>query len=141
MLVAHWNLQLFLVYKTFTLDQWETALRGPPAETQTLPALALAGWWGTGEGFGPKHADYSFGVVATATVEWPAGQYRLLVDADDCVRVFIDGQLVIERWGADHEFSVETAVIQSDGGPQTIRVEYWQDGGDSRLWVRAEPLD
>lgn len=140
MLVAPWKTQLFFANKTYALDRWEAVLRDPPAESLDLPSVALAGWWGPGEGFGPTHADYSFGVAATATVSWPAGRYRLLIDADDCVRAFVDDQLVIERWGKDHGFAVENALIQSDGGPHTIRVEYWQNGGDSRLWIRAEPL-
>jgi hypothetical protein len=115
-------------------------LRDPPAETLQAPAVAFAGWWGPGEGFGPKHADYSFGIVATVAVTWPVGQYRLLIDADDCVRAFVDDQLVIDRWGADRDSAIESALISSDGRPHSIRVEYWQDGNNSRLRIRAEPL-
>jgi hypothetical protein len=141
MLVAPWQLDLQRSVKIRGRSGWTPVLRGSVVETRRLPALALAGWWGDGCGFGPQGADYSFGVVATAEVALPPGTYRLLVTADDGIRVFVDDRLVIERWTAERAVATEVAVIESSGEPRRIRIDYCQDGGESCLWLRAEPID
>jgi hypothetical protein len=141
MLVCPWQLDVFVAKRCKTLALWQAAMAAGALEKRQLPAVALAGWWGPGNGFGPVHAEYSFGIVATTEVSLPPGRYRLLVTADEGLRVFVDGEPVIDRWTFQHPLATERAVVDWSLAPRTIRVEYWQDGGESQLWVRAEPLE
>ncbi len=140
MLVTPWQLDLYPGYREQTQAGLKPAMAASPLERRELPALSLAGWWGPGRGFGPQNAEYSFGIVATSEVSLPPGEYRLLVTADDGIRAFVDGESVIERWSPERPVATETALVEWSGRPRTIRIEYCQDGGNSRLWVRAEPL-
>ncbi len=140
MLVTAWRLDLRAAYWVRSLSDWASTRAAPPVERRQVSALALTGWWGPGSGFGPDHADYSFGIVATTEVVLPPGAYRLLVTADDAILAVVDDGLVIERWTTDHDTATETAFVEWSGKPRTIRIEYCQNGGESRLWVRAEPL-
>jgi hypothetical protein len=70
-----------------------------------------------------------FGLVATTTLELPAGRYELRVSSDDGVRVAVDGETVIERW-TWHSESFDEAVLELSAGPHVFELEYFQlDGG------------
>ena len=103
-----------------------------------LPAISLANWWEAG--FGPYRYEYWFALTADADLSLPAGGYRLLVDSDDGVpRMWIDDTLVINSWIVRGR-TTDSVNVQMDALPHHIRVEYFQQREDAKLWVRAEPL-
>jgi hypothetical protein len=55
------------------------------------------------------------------------GKIELMAEADDGVRVIVDGQRVIDGWGKDSPRSGTFAGRKDQ--PVPIRVEYYQDGG------------
>ncbi|HLF29121.1 MAG TPA: PA14 domain-containing protein [Anaerolineae bacterium] len=64
-----------------------------------------------------------------------AGTYRFYVRSDDGVRVWLNGELIIDQWhdaGAS-TYSVDRAL---SSGPHALRVEYYERGGDAlaQLW-------
>jgi nitrous oxidase accessory protein NosD len=71
-------------------------------------------------------------LVATGSVDLPEGEYSLRTISDDGVRVWVDGELVIDHW-EPHGSRVDYAVIPP--GRHDLRVQYYQLGGWSELRV------
>lgn len=83
-------------------------------------------------------ADY-FSVRWTRTVNFEANSYRFTVsNIDDGVRLYIDGQLWIDKWvlGA----GTQTADVPLTGGDHVIRLEYYENTGLARANVSWAPL-
>ncbi len=65
-----------------------------------------------------------------------SGTYRLNVESDDGVRVYVDGNLVIDRWyngPADQTFSADLVL----GGSHAIIITYYEDRdmASIRFWI------
>jgi hypothetical protein len=58
--------------------------------------------------------------------------YTLIANSNDGVRVFLDGAEVIEDWST-HTARDATATLDLEEGAYSIRIEYYQDGGDAQL--------
>ena len=112
-------------------DAFRELLRGErtaPVVTQRVSQLdymwyrpRIAGW--------PQD---KYGVAASTAVNLPAGNYRLRTISDDGIRVFVDGNLVLEDWSV-HESRVKEVPLT--GGRHEIRVEYFQGDGWAELRV------
>ncbi|MHC4416818.1 MAG: right-handed parallel beta-helix repeat-containing protein [Planctomycetota bacterium] len=84
-------------------------------------------------------ADH-FGTTAVATMDVPAGQWRIVTNSDDGIRVWIDDDLVIDDWTwhgpktQTHEFEVTK--------PKriTIGVEHFELDGHAVLSLELEPV-
>ncbi|MDB5303070.1 MAG: OmpA/MotB domain protein [Phycisphaerales bacterium] len=64
-----------------------------------------------------------------------AGQYKLVVLHDDGVRIWIDGELVVDHWD---DAGREERPVHLTGALQEIKIDYSQFGGDSRMglgWI------
>lgn len=85
--------------------------------------------WGTGAPFPGMPAD-NFSARWTTIQNLNAGNYRASVQADDGVRVYVDGVRVIDQW---HSATGETytADFNLAAGPHTFVVEYYEAGGDA----------
>jgi hypothetical protein len=68
-----------------------------------------------------------------------AGKYALRLEADDGVRLWLDGKLVLEAWKTGpNRLDAEVSLT---GGPQRFQLEYFQGvgGADCKLlWARGE---
>ena len=85
--------------------------------------------WGDGSpGFGVP-AD-NFAVIWTGTIESPiSGLQEIATNTDDGVRLWVDGQLVIENW-TNHSTQQDIAVVDFVAGERVpIRLEYFESGG------------
>lgn len=83
--------------------------------------------WGTGGPGGGVNND-DFFVRWTRVVPFEAGIYRFHARADDGVRLWIDGVLILNQW-FDHpvqEFTVDRALA---AGNHLIRIDYYENGG------------
>jgi hypothetical protein len=85
--------------------------------------------------------DDGFSARWTRKITFRAGTYRLYAWADDAIRVYVDGDLVIDEWhgGTDHVYSTDLAL----DGAATVRVAYAEHSGDARLrfwWTRLGDL-
>jgi hypothetical protein len=83
--------------------------------------------WGQGSPMAGINSD-NFSVRWTRRISLKAGTYRFTVRADDGVRLWVDGRLLIDQWhdGPARTFSVERAMSQ---GQHDIRVEMYERAG------------
>lgn len=82
--------------------------------------------WGLGAPEGLPVNDFS--IRWTSRPILSAGNYRLSLQADDGVRVIIDGELVIDEWHTA-QARVYTADVSLASGPHTIVIEYFEANG------------
>jgi len=82
--------------------------------------------------------DDNFAVRWTRTVNFTPGYYRLAVQADDGVRLWIDQDILIDKWqDMDYELHyVDGTYLQ---GSHTIRLEYYEHTGSARVRFWWEP--
>jgi len=94
--------------------------------------------WGTGSP-APEIGSDQFSVRWTGKRTFEAGAYRFHALTDDGVRVWVDGQLIIDQWH-DHPPSHYQAKVSLGAGQHDIKVEYYERGGGAVAkfwWGRA----
>jgi parallel beta-helix repeat protein len=74
----------------------------------------------------PELPIEKWGLEAATTVDLPPGRYRLRTISDDGIRVWVDGQLVIERWST-HGSEIDEVPLES--GRHQLKLQYYQNGG------------
>lgn len=62
------------------------------------------------------------------------GQYQFNAQVDDGVRLFVDGNAVINAW-SNHAGTTQVGTANLSAGPHNVTVEYYQFGHDSMLSV------
>jgi parallel beta-helix repeat protein len=82
-----------------------------------------------------------FGTIAETTLTIPLGTWRLTALSDDGVRVWVDGQRVIDNW-TWHGPTEDSALIERDtSAPASIRVEHFELDGYAVLSLSFAPAD
>jgi hypothetical protein len=69
------------------------------------------------------------------------GDYRFFAEADDGVRVYVDGWLVIDEWNTETPITHFGDFASIRRGPHTVVVEYFESGGLAHVKVWAEKVD
>lgn len=77
---------------------FEQLLTGKPIKTATVKDLNYI-WWGKITDQLP--AD-SFATVATTTIDFPKDLYQLSITADDLLRVYLDGKIIMDAWSSSY---------------------------------------
>jgi hypothetical protein len=112
-----------------------TALTGAPALTREERALSHD--WGEG---GPAELPANrFSGRWTRTVYASGGSYRFSVTGDDGVRLWIDGELVLDQWTV-HPAETYTVDKYLERGLHDLRLEYFENTGQAVVelsWSRA----
>ena len=100
----------------------ETAINfdwGAQSPAQSIPADGFSARW-------------------TRALNFNEGTYRFFVNADDGIRLYIDGNLVVDAFteGLKPEFTTDVFLR---GGFHTLRVEYYENTGNAlaRAALRA----
>jgi parallel beta-helix repeat protein len=107
-------------------DAFARLLRGTPLLARTERRLDYM--W-----YRPAIADLPrerWALEGETRLELPTGTYTLRVISDDAVRVWVDEELVIDRWDP-HGSEVDYAQIT--GGSRAVRVRYYQVDGWTEL--------
>jgi len=105
-------------------------LVGDPALTRVDPVIDFD--WNT-ESPDPSIDREAFSARWRGTLTIPATDtYTIIANSNDGVRVFLDGAEVIEDWGT-HSARDALATLDLEEGTYSIRIEYFQQGGDSEL--------
>lgn len=120
----------------------------------------LAAYWNNKSLSGPPvlerqeaNVDYNWGNDAPApevneddfsarwvrTIEVEAGVYRFTATSDDGMRVWVDGERIIDEW-YDHPLQTVSVERELSGGQHRIRVEYYEDGGGAVAQLAWVPV-
>jgi uncharacterized protein YraI len=111
-------------------------LQGAPVFYRIDPALVF-NWGPNSPGPGIGSANWS---ARWTTIQYlNAGTYRFTITADDGVRVYIDGQIILDAW-RDQAATTFQVNVQVSAGNHSIQVDYYQGTGDSRLSVSWDYL-
>lgn len=113
-------------------------LRGGPALIRDDATIDFD--WGEGAPASWMPTD-GFSAVWTRDVSFAAGYYRLFVQSDDGVRVWLDGALVMDYW---REMDFERHYLNWTylQGVHTFKVEYYERVGNARVrfwWEQGPP--
>jgi hypothetical protein len=100
--------------------------------------------WGYGAP-GPGLPANNFSVRWTTSVDFVAGVYRFYTRSDDGVRIWIDGELLLDHW-QESAAQLNSAVRPLSAGVHVVRVDYfeaeqlaqisiwWEHSGDFPDW-------
>lgn len=106
-----------------------TGLLGDP--TAILTENSPSHQWGSGAPLASLPAD-NFSARWTSSQNLAGGSYNISARADDGVRVYVNGNLVINEWhGAG--FTTYTANVNLPAGNNYFVVEYYEASGDAYL--------
>ena len=110
-------------------------LAGDPALVRNDRSLDFN--WSLGAPAPSLPAD-GFSVRWTRDKEFDPGRYRLLFQADDGFRFWVDDELVLDEWHSAREktYSVE---IELSWKPR-LKVEFYEDAGDAKIQFWWEKL-
>ena len=116
---------------TYRAQYWNMA-PGVNAIPGTSPALerdedTIDHDWGEGSPGGALGAN-RFAARWTRTMSFEPGDYEFTVTADDGVRLYVDGALVIDKW-IDQAPTPYRTTLPLDGGHHQIVMEYYENGG------------
>ncbi|CUS06278.1 exported protein of unknown function [Candidatus Promineifilum breve] len=110
---------------------------GSPLIARTEPEIDY--YWGTDSPVpGVIFNDY-WAARWTRTVQSPGGTYRVIARMDDAMRIFVDGQPVIDSWydSAEHTKTVDITLTP---GAHLVRVDYYDAQGVAMAVVDYEPI-
>jgi len=74
----------------------------------------------------------------TRTLRFDSGDYRFYTRADDGIRFYVDGKLIINEWHDNNSNQLYVADVSLDGN-HSLKVEYYEDQGGARAefwWQR-----
>lgn len=108
-------------------------LSGNPALTRNDTSVDFN--WGTNSPANGIPANY-FSVRWTRTINFEAGTYRFRAQANDGIRVYVDGNRIIDEWHLSSGATVYEAQITLTGGSHTIVVEYYEQENNAlaKMW-------
>jgi WD40 repeat protein/serine/threonine protein kinase len=116
-------------------QSWEDVFGSPPIREQRTRLLNFD--WGSGAPASDVPPNY-FALVATASIELAEGKYTLTTQSDDGVRVYFDGERVIDDWAAGPP-KRNDAQLEVKAGKHEIRLEYFEGGGGAMLQLGIIP--
>jgi chitodextrinase len=102
-----------------------TTLSGTPVLQRCEPAINSD--WGSGSPAASVPAD-RFSSRWTGTFSFSAGTYEFAATADDGIRVWIDGVLLIDSWKDQAPTTYRASRILT-AGEHVVKVEYYENGG------------
>jgi hypothetical protein len=107
-------------------------LAGTPSLVRYDPAVDFD--WGLGSPDPAIPVD-DFSVRWTHTLGFTPGTYRFHASCDDGVRVFVDGQHILDAWHDKDSADTATGDIHLSAGQHTVVVEYYERTGKANAHV------
>ena len=95
-------------------------------------------WWG---GIGKEKKYPRFLTIGEADIDLPKGKYIFSVSWDDAVRLYVDGNLVLDEWNPSKYVFDESPSRQVPvelSGKHHLRVEHVELGGFATLAVKLK---
>jgi hypothetical protein len=109
----------------------------PQGDSDTLGDADLNFDWGTGSPSAAVQSDNFSAKWDTTRNFSTSGNYVITATADDGIRVWVDGQLMIDQW-SDHAATTYTATVYLTAGNHSIHVEYYEHLIDASVSVQIE---
>ena len=117
------------------VEAWRREADGAPERSLTALAFPFGG--GGPDGLRPD----SFGTLAETELRLPAGSWELVTRSDDGIRVWADGELVIDDW-THHATTEHRATLDLDAEQVVhLRVEHFELDGGAHLSVEIRQRD
>ncbi|MAW61752.1 MAG: hypothetical protein CMJ94_13100 [Planctomycetes bacterium] len=148
MLVADWEVRWFTspVDPREDLGTWRAAADEDEVVVAQLSELRLPYAMG-GPADLPQNAERAglpgsdaFGTIATTRLPLEPGRWKLWTNSDDGIRVFVDGQAVIDNW-TWHAPTRDEGTFELDAAKTVeIRVEHFELNGYAILELGLEPV-
>lgn len=113
------------------------ALLYPPVFIRNDDAINFD--WGTGSP-GSGIPNNNFSVRWTRTLNFAEGNYRFYATSDDGVRVWVDGDLIIDQW-RDSSPVTYSAERRLSAGDHSLRVEYYENTQNATIRFWWERID
>ncbi|MGB3532201.1 MAG: PA14 domain-containing protein [Microcoleaceae cyanobacterium] len=125
----------------WTVKYWNnTNLSGTPVWTTKEPPGEIRFNAGLGAPAGTRRVNKdNFSARWETTNHFEGGFYNFISEADDGVRVYIDGVKVIDKWKAAEPWSRRDAYIAIPEGDHKIVVDYFEKGGIAGQTFKWEP--
>ena len=95
--------------------------------------------WGS-DSPGSKIPADNFSARWTRTVTLDAGRYRFTTTNDDGVRLYLDGQPIIDEW-REQAAIVCSVELELSGGQHTLRMEFFEATGIARAQLAWKRID
>ena len=114
-----------------------TSLSGAPVGGSTTLEPNLS--WGKGSPASSVPAD-NFSGTFERIIDVSPGNYRFQVQADDGIRLYLDGQVLVDEF---HQMLSGTHTYRADRvltGQHSIRIEFVEFGGDAYLYFTLNPV-
>ncbi len=120
----------------FAASYWNAGTGTAPAIPTTTPTLSRTDVsidfdWGGGSPDPIINIDH-FVAVWTKAQDFTDGTYRFTVRGDDGMRLYIDNQLVIDKW-IDQGATTYTADRALTAGSHNLRIEYYENAGGALM--------
>ena len=120
-----------------SLDHWKgeyydnKALSGAPLRVRDDGAKFINFNWSGGSSGRCGVSSDDFSVRWTRKIYFHRGTYHFTVTGDDGFRLFVDDELKLEKW-FDQPPTTYTVEVPLSAGNHTLKMEYYQAGGQSR---------
>jgi hypothetical protein len=125
-------------YPDWKGQYWDNrTLTGDPVLVRNDPGVNFQ--WGTDAPALSLPSD-NFSARWSRRITFDGGDYRFFAQADDGVRVLLDGRLLINEWHDSSGAAVYSTDVAVDG-PHDITIEYYERMGSARVhvwWVRLQ---
>jgi hypothetical protein len=69
-----------------------------------------------------------FAVRAETILDIPPGEYILEVESDDGIRIWLNDQMILDRWDI-HTPTIDEKKLVVTSGSNRMRVDYFEGGG------------
>lgn len=129
-------------YSCPTISQWKgeywnnQSLSGTPVLCRNDANVDFD--WSYGSPHSSVPADH-FSARWTRTLSFNSGRYRFHLKGDDGIRLWVDGNRIIDRW-IDQGFTEYTAEVNLSAGNHALQVEYYENGGAAAVKLWWEPV-
>ncbi len=82
-----------------------------------------------------------FAIIAQTEINLPKGTWKLSTLSDDGIRVFINGEQIIERWDIHGPTRDEAVFEVRNDAPTHIMLEYFENDGYATLQLDLQPAE
>lgn len=108
-----------------------TSLTGDPVLSLLESEIDHA--WGTTSPSSAVNSD-NYSVRWEGQFQFNSDEYTFTTGSDAGVRLWLDGNLIIDNWTA-HSYQEDGDSVNVSAGLHTVKVEYYETTGDANLWV------